>query len=76
MCRKHLLKNLYFSFISPYLEYYDVIWGNASNIHFNRILILQKRTVRVISFSSRLKHCLRLFQEYGIMSSGYTSRFG
>ena len=65
---KHLLKNLYFSFISPYLEYCNVIWGNASNIHLNRILILQKRAVRVISFSSRLEHCVPLFQEYGIMT--------
>ena len=41
---------LYYSLIFSHLNYAIEIWGSAHNIYLNRILILQKRAVRMISY--------------------------
>ena len=38
---------LYSSLIDPYIQYCNIIWGNAPNVHLNRILLLQKRAIRI-----------------------------
>ena len=45
---------MYYSFVYPYLIYGIEIWGNASNIHLDPINKLQKRCVRIITFSHYL----------------------
>ena len=52
---KKTLKQLYYSFVYPYLIYGIEIWGNASNIHLYSIIKLQKRCVRIITFSHYLE---------------------
>ena len=52
---KKTLKQLYYSFVYPYLIYGIEIWGNASNIHLDPIIKLQKRCVRIITFSNYLE---------------------
>ena len=39
---KETMRNLYFSFIYPYLTYCVEIWGNACNIHLDPIVKLKK----------------------------------
>ena len=39
---KETMRNLYFSFIYPYLTYCVEIWGNACNIHLDPIVNLLK----------------------------------
>ena len=39
---KETMRNLYFSFIYPYLTYCVEIWGNACNIHLDPIVKLNK----------------------------------
>ena len=36
-----VLANIYNSLILPYITYGLLIWGNASNAHLNKILVLQ-----------------------------------
>ena len=45
------LRNLYFSFIYPYLIYCNDVWGNACSTHIGPIIKLQKRAVRTITFA-------------------------
>jgi hypothetical protein len=45
----NFLRQLYFSFLFPYLSYANIIWGNASQCHLNPIFKLQKRAIRTIS---------------------------
>ena len=52
---KKTLKQFYYSFVYPYLIYGIEIWGNASNIHLDPIIKLQKRCVRIITFSNYLE---------------------
>ena len=47
------LLTLYYSLTYPHLLYGIEIWGSANIIQINRLLILQKRAVRIISFKDR-----------------------
>ena len=58
---KGTMRNLYFSFIYPYLTYCVEIWGNACNIHLDPIVKLQKKCIRTITYSSYLEHTQPLF---------------
>jgi hypothetical protein len=42
------LRQLYFSFLFPYLSYANIIWGNAAQCHLQPVFILQKRAIRNI----------------------------
>ena len=44
---------LYYSLLFSHLNYAIEVWGSTQNIYLNRILILQKRAVRLISFCDR-----------------------
>ena len=44
------LLSIYNSLISPYISYGLIAWGQASKSHLEKILILQKRAVRLINF--------------------------
>ena len=56
------LQNLYHSFIFPYLILYCVeIWGSAPDAHLLPLILLQKKVVRVISFSPYLAHTKETF---------------
>jgi hypothetical protein len=42
------LRQLYFSFLFPYLSYANIVRGNAADCHLSPIFILQKRAIRII----------------------------
>ena len=46
---KQTLIMLYYSLIFPHINYAIEIWGSSQEINLNRILILQKRALRMIS---------------------------
>ena len=46
---KNTMLTLYYSLIYSHLNYATEVWGNASRTNINRILTIQKRTVRMIS---------------------------
>ena len=51
---KNTLRNLYFTFIYPYLIYCIEIWGNTNDTHLNPIIKIQKKGIRAISFAHYL----------------------
>ena len=56
-----VLLNIYNSLIHPYLSYGLVVWGQTSKTNLEKILILQKRALRLIHFSSNSEHAIPLF---------------
>jgi len=40
---------LYRSLIMPYLQYCNLIWGNAAKSHLQRLMLLQKRALRIVN---------------------------
>ena len=61
------LKLLYNSLIYPYLQYGILVWGNASNVHLNKLFVTQKRAIRVITNSPFLAHTHNLFKNNKIL---------
>ena len=49
----NILKTLYYSLIYSHLNYAIEVWGSADTTHLNRLLILQKRIVRMITRSDK-----------------------
>ena len=64
---KKTLLNLYYAFIFPYLIYCVEIWGNAANIYLDPLIKLQKKIIRVITFSQYLAHTNDLFVQLQIL---------
>ena len=55
------LLNIYRSLIEPYISYGLIAWGQAANIHLNKILILQKCALRLMYFADSKAHSAPLF---------------
>ena len=63
---KTTLLTLYNSLILPYLNYAILAWGNSTS-QCNKLLLLQKRAVRILSRTSYRSHTNPLFAELNIL---------
>lgn len=61
------LKTLYFSLIDPYLQYCNIVWGRNYDNRLNPLIILQKKSVRIISNSAFMAHTDPIFKEHKIL---------
>ena len=57
----NILLKLYNTLILPYLNYGLLAWGNSSQRNLERLLIIQKRAMRIICHENRLAHSNHLF---------------
>ena len=57
----------YCSIFLPYIHYCSEIWGNTYHSNINRIIIIQKRTIRLLFGAGRLDHTTLLFQRANIL---------
>jgi hypothetical protein len=64
---KTTLRTLYYSFVQPYFNYCILIWGNAADIHLNKLTILQKRAIRTVCRTQFLEHTTPLFASQKIL---------
>ena len=55
------LLDIYKSLIAPYITYGLTSWGTASKTLLNKILVLQKRVLRLIHFAPVREHAIPLF---------------
>ena len=58
---------LYNSLILPYLTYCNMLWINASKFRINRLIVLQKKIIRIIAGVPFLAHTETLFHKYGLL---------
>ncbi len=63
---KHLL-TLYYSLIYPYLDYGISLWGSSHTSYLNKLLVIQKKAVRVIKKVNYNDHTSPLFKELNIL---------
>ena len=59
--------DIYKSLISSYLTYGVAALGNAAKVHYQKILVLQKRALRLINFKSYQDHAIPLFLSTGTL---------
>ena len=64
----NVLIKLYNTLILPYISYFTIVWGNCSNSLINKVFILQKRAIRVITSSPPRTSSKPLFKQYNILS--------
>lgn len=64
----HVLKNLYFALIHPYLQYAIESWYGCSSYLQNRIFVLQKKSVRCIFNLPFNEHTSQYFNQANIMN--------
>ena len=53
--------SIYKALIAPYVNYGICSWGNAAKTHLQRVLVLQKRALRLINFSNPREHTVPFF---------------
>ena len=46
-----LKKNIYYSLVYPHLLYGIQVWGSAFDTNINKLIVLQKKTVRMMTFN-------------------------
>ena len=71
MCRlldKNTLRNMYFTFVYPYLIYFIEVWGNTFDSHMTPLINIQKKTIRHTSFSHYLDHTTPIFKQLNILN--------
>ena len=56
------LLNIYRSLVQPHLSYGIAVWGQAAPTNLEKILILQKRALRLIHFKPLRFHAVSLFK--------------
>ena len=56
------LLNIYCSLVQPYFSYGKAVWGQAASTNLEKILILQKRALRLIHFKPFRFHAVPLFK--------------
>ena len=62
-----ILLNLYSTLILPHLNYGIIAWGCCADYHLNRLLLLQKKALRIICHSDYRAHTDVLFKTHGIL---------
>ena len=55
------LLNIYQALINPYLYYGICAWGSAPKTYLNKILLIQKRALRLIYFTDYKQHAVPFF---------------
>ena len=62
---RHVLRilTLYRSLILPYISYSICAWGHAAEMHLQKLLVLQKRALRLMFFAEPRTHAVPLFLE-------------
>ena len=71
-----VLYSLYNTLIKPYFEYCNIVWATNKTILFDKLFILQKKAIRIITSSRWNTHTASLFQEKCILKDihGYDTR--
>ena len=67
LCPQRVLMSLYYSLVHSYLNYGACVWGNAAEIHTNKIRVLHKKVIRLIANVEYNDHSSPLFKEHKIL---------
>ena len=66
---------LYYSLVYPYIIYCILIWGNTYQTHLNKIILLQKRIIRIVNNASYLAHTSILFHQMRVLKFSDVFKF-
>ena len=64
---KFSLRTLYYSLVYPYLYYCTIAWGSTCPSNLNRLVILQKRVIRIINKDTFDAHTDPIFRDLKLL---------
>ena len=64
---KSTLLTLYYSLVYPYMQYCILVWGSMYPSNLRRIVLLQKRVVRIINKAVYDAHTEPMFNDLGLL---------
>ena len=64
----YTLRMLYYALINPYFDYCNIVWGIERNHHLENLCKLQKKAVRVITWSKWNSHSSPIFKQLNIFN--------
>ena len=64
---KTFLRMLYYPLIYPYFYYCNIVWASTYKTNLRRLVILQKRIIRIINKSHFNAHTEPIFKDLGIL---------
>ena len=64
---KSSLHTLYYALVYPYLQYCISVWGFTYSTNLNRVILLQKRAVRIVDKEAFDAHTDPIFKELKIL---------
>jgi Reverse transcriptase (RNA-dependent DNA polymerase) len=64
----NILLTLYYSLVYPYLTYGNLVWASNYMTRLQRICLLQKKIVRIITRSPYGSHTSPMFQQLGLLT--------
>ena len=67
MCGQTLI-TLYNALIKPHFIYCITIWGNTLKKYLNKVHLIQKKVIRIITFSEFSEHTAPLLEKLGILN--------
>ena len=65
---KRSIRNLYYSYVYPYVIYCLEIWCITPQAHLNHLLLMQKKIGRIMTFSSYYAHTVPIFRDLKILT--------
>ena len=57
------MRKLYYSYIYPYFIYCIEVWSISPHTHLKSLLLMQKKIVRIMTFSSYYAHTAPIFKD-------------
>jgi len=63
----NILTTLYYTLIYPYIDYGITLWGSAYSTHLKKIMVMQKKSVRIIVKAKYNEHTDPIFKELKIL---------
>ena len=63
----HIRLYLYYSLIHPYLSYCNMVWASNYISRLKRLIVIQKKAIRIISGSGYDISSIHLFQQFRIL---------
>ena len=72
---KHILQHLYYTLFFPYLSYCNISWGSNYPSRLRRLVILQKRAIRITCSLRRLDSTKLAFKENNLLKLADITKF-
>ena len=64
---KHILKTIYFSLVESHLRFGILAWGDSPPSQIHRLIVLQKKALRILTNSKKKSHTSHLFGNQEIL---------